>query len=200
MQKTYFIAALLFFGWACSNPSQETTNTASESETTAKTAIDFQVAGDSIANASQKAFVGALMKAINEKGTAGAVSFCNVHAFPIADSLSKHYNCTIQRISDRYRNPADKPDIADSVVIADYQAQKTVGATLTTRLSEQENQVIYYKPIMIGMPACLKCHGDTNTDIDMPTVAAIRNKYPADLATGYKQGDLRGIWKITFRK
>jgi hypothetical protein len=200
MQKTHLLAALLFFGWACSNASQETTDTASESQTTVRAAIDFQVAGDSISNASQKAFVGALMKAINERGTASAVSFCNVHALPIADSLSQHYNCTIQRISDRYRNPADKPNAEDSTVIAHYQAQKTTGAILTARLSEQENKVIYYKPIMLGMPACLKCHGNPNTDIDISTLSAIRNKYPTDLATGYKQGDLRGVWKITFRK
>lgn len=200
MQKTYLLTALLLLGWSCNSPTQQITDTASESETTAKAATDFQVAGDSIANAAQKAFVGALMKAINEQGTAGAVSFCNVHALPIADSLSQHYNCTIQRISDRYRNPADKPDAADSTIIADYQAQKTAGTVLVARLVEQENQVIYYKPIMVGMPTCLQCHGDPKNDIDAATLAAIRGKYPADLATGYKQGDLRGVWKIAFRK
>ncbi|WP_448520182.1 Tll0287-like domain-containing protein [Rhodoflexus sp.] len=199
MQKTYFLAALLLFSWACGNSSQTTTDTSTENGTSA-VVTDFQATGDSIANAAQKAFVGALMKAINQQGAAGAVAFCNVHALPIADSLSQRYNCAIQRISDRYRNPADKPDAADSAVIADYQAQKAAGTALAARLLEQDNQVIYYKPIMLGMPACLQCHGDPQTDIAAPTLAAIREKYPNDLAIGYKQGDLRGLWKITFRK
>lgn len=200
MRKTCLWATLAFFVWACNSSSQsdadnEATQTAAPIQT-----IDFQATGDSIANIAQKAFVGALMKAIAEKGTAGAVEFCNVHALPIADSLSQKYNCTIQRISDRYRNPADKPDAADSLVMTNYHAQKAASATLMPRLTEQDNQVIYYKPIMVGMPACLQCHGNPQTDIDAATLAAIRSKYPNDLATGYKQGDLRGMWKITFRK
>lgn len=200
MIKKFFIAAVLIFGWACGKSSQQTTDTAAETSTATTVTVDFQAIGDSIANAAQKAFVGALMKALNEKGTAGAVEFCNAHALPIADSLSKHYNCTIQRISDRYRNPADKPDATDSTVIADYYAQKMAGTALAARLQEQPEQVIYYKPIMVGMPTCLQCHGDPKSDIEAPTMAAIRAKYPNDMAVGYKQGDLRGVWKITFKR
>ena len=200
MQKSYILAAMLFCMWSCNNSSQTKTDTSIKSEASAATATDFKVIGDSIANASQKAFAGALMKAINEHGATGAVTFCNVHALPIADSLSRQYNCAIQRISNRYRNPADKPDVTDSTVIADYQAQKAAGIALAVRLLEKDNQVIYYKPIMVGMPTCLQCHGDPQADIAAPTLAIIREKYPNDLAIGYQQGDLRGVWKIAFQR
>jgi len=48
------------------------------------------------------------------------------------------------------------------------------------------------------MPACMKCHGQAGKEIDAKTMEIISQKYPDDLATGYKEGDLRGLWKITF--
>jgi hypothetical protein len=62
----------------------------------------------------------------------------------------------------------------------------------------ENRKIVYYKPIRIAMPACLKCHGSAEKDIDPKTLAIIRQKYPDDLATNYKEGDLRGLWKITF--
>ncbi len=50
------------------------------------------------------------------------------------------------------------------------------------------------------MPACLKCHGLPGKDIDANTLALLQKKYPEDKATGYKLGDLRGAWKISFSK
>ncbi|MCS7019794.1 MAG: DUF3365 domain-containing protein [Cytophagales bacterium] len=198
MRHLYMLGLLLC--WACSSNPQQTNQAPNQAENNTSPAINFQAAGDSIVNAAQKAFVGALMKAIQERGTSGAVAFCNTHALPIADSLSRHYGCTIQRLSDRYRNPADRPQATDSIVIAAYQAQKAAGTPLETRLIEQDQQVVYYKPIILGMPTCLQCHGNPQTDIDASTLAVIRSKYPYDLAVGYKQGDLRGVWKIAFRK
>jgi len=48
------------------------------------------------------------------------------------------------------------------------------------------------------MPACLGCHGTEGGDINAKTLKIIKQKYPEDKATGYKEGDLRGWWKITF--
>jgi len=67
-------------------------------------------------------------------------------------------------------------------------------------LGNENGKTIYYKPIKIGMPACLNCHGTEGKEIAMKTLVAIRQKYPDDLATGYKEGEFRGMWKITFLK
>jgi len=48
------------------------------------------------------------------------------------------------------------------------------------------------------MPACLKCHGVPESDIDSATVQKLRALYPTDLATGYRLNDFRGLWKIEF--
>jgi cytochrome c553 len=58
---------------------------------------------------------------------------------------------------------------------------------------------VYYKPIRIVMPACLKCHGVPGTDIDSVTIQKLQSLYPADLATGYRLNDFRGLWKVEFK-
>ena len=50
------------------------------------------------------------------------------------------------------------------------------------------------------MEACLKCHGNPDTQITEGTLAKIKELYPNDMATGYKLKDFRGAWKITFKK
>jgi cytochrome c553 len=62
------------------------------------------------------------------------------------------------------------------------------------------NDLVYYKPIRTGMPACLKCHGNTETDINAATKAKLNELYPNDLATGYKLNDFRGLWKVEFKR
>jgi hypothetical protein len=49
------------------------------------------------------------------------------------------------------------------------------------------------KPIAIE-PLCLSCHGDPASMKD-DVKAALKQRYPADKATGYQIGDLRGaLW------
>jgi hypothetical protein len=49
---------------------------------------------------------------------------------------------------------------------------------------------------MQGM--CLSCHGKRE-QIPAPTLNAINQLYPNDKAFDFKEGDLRGIWHITFK-
>ena len=39
---------------------------------------------------------------------------------------------------------------------------------------QNKNASIYYSPIRIGMPTCLKCHGEAK-DIDAPTLSKIKD-------------------------
>ena len=44
---------------------------------------------------------------------------------------------------------------------------------------------------------CLKCHGK---DIEPNVSALILKLYPNDLAVGYDENEVRGIWSIAFDK
>ncbi len=162
---------------------------------------DYLALGDSIAMAAQTTLVSQLTTAINDGGTTYAISFCSENAQDIKKTLSEKYNCTIQRISEQYRNINDKPiNETDEIMLKTFLQKHSAGEMLSAKTVNTQSDVIFYKPIMIGMPTCLKCHGKPNIDIDETILKAIAEKYPNDLATGYSLGDFRGAWKITFKK
>ncbi|MFW5659709.1 MAG: Tll0287-like domain-containing protein [Bacteroidota bacterium] len=157
--------------------------------------------GDSITDASQKTLLGNVKSAMQRGGPPEAVEYCNLQAMPLTDSLSKVYGVTISRISERNRNPDNTPnDGVDKEILQRYHKHFEAQQALQTRLVKgQDDQLRFYKPIFIGMPTCLKCHGDPNSDIAPATLKLLDEKYPQDEARGYKQGDLRGMWKVTFK-
>lgn len=183
-----FLVILLFA--SCNPKQQQLTVDGNDIDTLA-----FMQRGDSIAKAMQEVLLQNVMQATKAGGPAYAVTFCNERAMPLTDSLSERYNCRIQRISHKYRNPANKPTENDAVVLLKLSASNSAMPLFVSENGEN----IYYKPIKIAMPACLNCHGEEGKNIAPKTLEVIRQKYPNDLATGYKEGDFRGMWKITFR-
>ena len=180
---------VMLFLASCNPKQQQNTVAGNETDTLA-----VMQRGDSIANAMQEVLLQNVMTATKKGGPVYAVAFCNERAVSLTDSLSKVYSCQIQRISDKYRNPANKPNENDEAVLLKLKSSNPVKPFLVS----ENGQNIYYKPIKIAMPACLNCHGVEGKEITMETLAAIRKKYPDDMATGYKEGDFRGMWKITF--
>jgi hypothetical protein len=109
------------------------------------------------------------------------------------DSLSKVHKLKINRISSKYRNEANVPTDFEIKILDYLQNTKNVKDTLVVSLGK----ATYYKSILIGMPTCLKCHG-SDKEIDKQTLEIINDRYPGDLAKGYKMGEFRGAWKIEF--
>ena len=150
--------------------------------------------GDTISVQVQKVLLSNVMQAIKTGGQEYAIAFCNVRAMPLTESLAKANNCMIQRVSDKYRNPANKLTEYDKEMWKQLSSSTAVNPILVA----ENGQMVFYKPIKIAIPACLTCHGTAGKEMDTKTLEILKQKYPDDLATGYKEGDLRGLWKITF--
>lgn len=211
MQKLtmYLIAALLFISCGRnSNQARDQDGTITSEETTHEKLAEqheqavkekYLTKGREIATATQAELLKVVQGAIANGGPGYAVEYCNIEALDLKDSLSNLYNCTIQRLSTKYRNPADKPVTAiETEQLKSYEMLHTKGETLTPSVYIVGNEVEYYQPIMIGSGACLLCHGDPATQIAGETLSIIKQLYPNDLATGYAMNDFRGVWKITF--
>ncbi|HTO35087.1 MAG TPA: DUF3365 domain-containing protein [Flavobacterium sp.] len=153
---------------------------------------DYLTLGDSISNNAQMVLLSNVGKQIQENGVVEAVGFCNEKAIFLTDSLSNK-NIKIQRLSDKNRNPVNalKSEI-------DKKAWNELQKNPDNKqlVLQENNTVYYYKSISIGMPTCLMCHGNKQTDISSETLEIINLKYPKDQAIGYKMGDFRGMWKI----
>ena len=159
-----------------------------------ETYAEFQKKGTEISNNAQSVLLANVGKAIQTGGTVYAVEFCNLEASGIVDSLNQANNCVISRVSEKNRNLQNK--LKTSTEKGLWKIFET--KNLTDTLIQEQNKLVYYKSIKTGLPACLKCHGQPGSDIEPSTFDKIQSLYPADLATGYKLNDFRGLWKIEF--
>ncbi|MBL7980118.1 MAG: DUF3365 domain-containing protein [Bacteroidetes Order II. Incertae sedis bacterium] len=160
----------------------------------------FEQLGDSVATTTQSVLVKTLLKRLEDGGPAKAAAFCSVKAMSITDSLATHFKVQVQRISDRNRNPKNKANENDLAVIEQWSKSIQKGDKAQPLLKDEADQYVYYKPIVIGMPTCLQCHGNPEADIKPEVKALLATSYPADQATGYKMGDIRGAWKVSMAK
>jgi hypothetical protein len=156
--------------------------------------FEFQKKGSETATLAQSVLLANVGQAIQKGGTVYAIEFCNLKASVIIDSLNKANNCIISRVSNKNRNSENGLKTESDKILWPIFERGVINDTLI-----HENQkLVYYKSIKTGFPACLKCHGVIGTDIDFITAEKLKNMYPADLATGYKLNDFRGLWKIEF--
>ena len=158
------------------------------------TYAEFQKMGNEISSNVQSVLLANVGQAMQTGGSLYAVEFCNLEASNIIDSLNKVNNCVISRVSDKNRNPENN---LQTRIEKDLWKIFETG-NVTDTLVQQQNKLVFYKSIKTGLPACLKCHGYPHSDIEPATFEKIQQLYPADLATGYKLNDFRGLWKIEF--
>lgn len=138
-----------------------------------------------------------LLGAINTKGTAGALEFCNVQALPLTDSMSVHQNVKIKRVSDKNRNPNNAANAEELAYIASAKETLANGEKIKPLVNELQGRKIGYYPITTNN-MCLQCHGTPGKELKEETLAAINKLYPEDKAIGYGPNQLRGIWVIEF--
>lgn len=140
-----------------------------------------------------------LMGTIQKKGTKEAVTFCNVKAYPITDSMAVAQNAKIKRVSDKPRNPNNQANTYELSIIEKFKkavANKESYEPISEVINGT-NQVYY--PITTNS-MCLQCHGSTEKDIDPLVWNTISKLYPQDKATGYDVNEVRGIWAIEFEE
>lgn len=159
-----------------------------------ETYSQYQKRGGEISNLAQSVLLANVGQAIQKGGPVYAVEFCNLQASTIIDSLNTVNNCVISRVSEKNRNPENNLKTSSDKNLWALFAAGTAKDTIV----QEHKKLVYYKPIKIALPACLKCHGESGSDIDSATSEKLQNLYPADLATGYKLNDFRGLWKIEF--
>jgi hypothetical protein len=141
-----------------------------------------------------------LGKAIQEQGIQGAVSYCNVAALPLTDSLAALNHVEIKRTSLQLRNPENAPTEAEKNMLLAFDAQEKAGTELQPVVQAISNEkASFFAPIRM-MDVCQKCHGTIGETMDEADYASIKTLYPDDKATGFKTGDLRGMWSITFQR
>lgn len=192
-----FTLALLLF--ACNNQSPNNSqpldsSTQSSTENNNELLVEK---GLEIAGYAQGAIGGALQSAMKNGGVPNALSVCNIEALPITDSLANFHNIKLQRVSDKYRNPANKASEFDLEVLNEFKKLLENEEPAMPIVKEEDGNKVFYHAILT-MPKCMQCHGEVGIDIDENHYEKILSLYPNDLAVGYESGQVRGAFKITF--
>jgi cytochrome c551/c552 len=136
-----------------------------------------------------------LMKAIQEKGTEGAIQFCNTTAIPLTNKMSQDLKLDISRVSDRARNPNNQASDSEKSIIEKYKADASKGNKLTPTVVDEESRTISYFPVETNA-MCLQCHGTVGKELKKNVHETILKLYPKDAAVGYSSGEIRGLFKV----
>lgn len=139
---------------------------------------------------------GELQAAIAEGGPVHAIDVCRTAAPGIAGDLSQDSGWAVGRTSLKVRNPRNAPSVRERAVLMDFQARASGGEALkgmesAAVIEEGGRSYVHYMKAIPTAGVCLTCHGDKlSPDLEK----AIRATYPADAATGFEAGELRGAF------
>lgn len=154
--------------------------------------------GVAVTSASFSVMSSRLAAQLQAGGVPAAIDYCSLAAYPLTDSLSAAHSADIRRTALRYRNPANAPSDTERAVLDLFAETLASGDQPRPRAVPQEDgSVMFYAPILLAEP-CTACHGVVGEDISENDYALIRERYPDDEATGFRPGDLRGMWSIRF--
>jgi hypothetical protein len=129
----------------------------------------------------------ALQGALAEGGPAQAIKVCQEVAPSLAEEVGAEQGVRMGRTSYRLRNQNNR---TPSWARAEVQQQS---ADMSAYVSS-EGVVGRLRPIPM-MPLCAQCHG-TDDEISLEVRDALSIHYPADKATGFRPGDIRGYFWV----
>jgi hypothetical protein len=142
---------------------------------------------------------GQLKAALQAGGPVGAVQVCQQVAQPMTQAASGELEgYSISRTALRVRNPKNAPDEDDREVLEKWDKAVEDGAGMPEpHLDRREDgRVVVYRPIMT-QEVCLNCHGDRE-QFGEELQSLLAQSYPEDQAVGFREGSLRGAFKVEF--
>ena len=171
-----------------------------QSELTKEEKENYSNKGVEIAKASFKKLSTQLTIQMKEGGAELAIPFCNTQASPLIKQLEGKYSVDIKRTSDKIRNSKNAATPRELEIINNYKNLLDNGDKLAPVVELDKNNVKHFYAPIVLKSNCIVCHGKPGEDVAVKTNSLIKSLYPDDMAVGYKDGDLRGIWSITFNK
>jgi hypothetical protein len=144
---------------------------------------------------------GELQAAMQEGGPTRAIEVCNQRAPEIAAQISSETGWSVGRTSLKLRNPDNAPDEWERAVLLDFDAQRAAGvpASELSRhevVEEGDGKAFRFMRAIPTAGICLTCHG---SELGGDIKHALERLYPADQATGFSEGDVRGAFTIIQR-
>jgi len=117
----------------------------------------------------------------------------------ILDSISNVNNAEIKRISDK--TSSMELEKFEKELLEAYRFNMKGNLELQDNVQTiDDNLLLYSKPLIINDALCLNCHGIIGKDLTDIGEKMFQSLNTQDTITGYKRGDLIGMWSVWFRK
>lgn len=138
-----------------------------------------------------------LQSEMDRGGPVGAIAACNEKAPAMARQASEQTGWAIRRVSLRNRNPRAVPDAWERAALEEFDR---IAAARGTLAPIEKTEVVTgpdgrreqrYLRALPTQELCVACHGATE-QMSPEVRARLQALYPADRATGYRVGDVRG--------
>lgn len=133
----------------------------------------------------------ALSEKMEAEGAVAAVDFCHVEAPQIAAEVAQQHGVAVGRTAVRHRSPVNAPTAWQQAVLERFVEQSDRTPPQELMFSERADATLRVAKGIPTQTPCLACHG---SDIAEPVRVAIAERYPDDSATGFAEGDLRGMF------
>lgn len=136
-------------------------------------------------------------EAMEEGGPTHAIEFCSTRALEFTEDVEEDAGYAIKRTSTQLRNPENEPDNYEEAALRYFERMMEEEGDLPPDYVQRvsDDQYRYYVAIRLGKP-CLTCHGDS-AEFSEDLQEALDEAYPNDEATGYEEGDFRGVVRVS---
>ena len=151
---------------------------------------------DAIIAAMHDALLAELNSGLEQGGATLAIKSCHIDSDRVAQRVGRTEGVASGRTSDRLRNPTNAPKSWAAPLVnanAGRRAQEVAGFVVD--LGEKLGVL---RPIA-EQPQCAACHGPGDK-FASAVRAEIKDRYPADRAVGFNDGDIRGWYWVEIPK
>lgn len=161
--------------------------------------VDYTEESRKIAQEFMQKLAGTLKQQLESSGTESAIKVCK----EVAPALAAQYSTNerlVKRVSLKPRNQSlGTPSDVERDALESFDEKQHAGDTsmmeLGTVYEDAGGSWFHYMRAIPTQPQCLQCHG--SSEQIAPNVRALLSaEYPADRATGYSAGDIRGAISI----
>jgi hypothetical protein len=147
--------------------------------------------GELIIVAIQNATISELTRELTERGPGGAISVCHMAATTVINRVARDEGIAAGRTSAHLRTPSNAPKPWAAPIVARYadgRADRVGGFVVDLGTRVGVMQPIAHRAV------CSACHG-LEEQLTPKVREELKDRYPKDRATGFKDGDLRGwLW------
>ena len=138
-----------------------------------------------------------LTSALASGGPGDAIQVCHMSATALIQRIGSQEGITAGRTSARLRTPANAPRPWAAPIVKQYADVKA--ASVNGFVVDLGDKVGVMRPIA-HRAICSPCHG-VDQKLNPQVREELKDRYPVDRATGYRDGDLRGwIWAEVSKK